>query len=129
MLRTYTVFNASQCEGLPERFQPAALQLVGGNQRDQAAEAALRSCGADIREDMEGRAYYAPGADFVHMPAFELFHSTGDYLTTLAHELCHWTGHESRCDRQLLNGHGSKDYAFEELVALSGQSAPCLTHH
>jgi hypothetical protein len=24
---------------------------------------------------------------------------------------------------------GDEAYAFEEMVALSGQSAPCLTHH
>lgn len=120
MLRTYTVFNADQCDNLPARFRPAPLELVGGNDRDQVAEAALRSSGAEIREDQQASAYYVPDADFVHMPAFELFHTTGAYLATLAHELCHWTGHESRLDRKLRNGFGSKDYAFEELVAEIG---------
>lgn len=119
MLRTYTVFNADQCENLPERFQAAPVELVAGQQRDEAAEAALRSCGADIREG-EASAYYVPSADFVNMPRFELFDSPGAYLATLAHELCHWTGHSSRLDRQLLNRFGSKDYAFEELVAEIG---------
>lgn len=36
------------------------------------------------------------------------------------HELCHWTGHPSRLDRSLRNKFGSKDYAFEELVAEIG---------
>ena len=73
-----------------------------------------------IRETQDGRAYYSPGADFVHMPALELFHTTGAYLATLAHELTHWTGHESRLNRSQLNAFGSKDYAFEELVAEIG---------
>lgn len=120
MLRTYTVFNADQCDGLPARFYPAPLELVAGHDRDQAAEAALRSCGADIREDRQAAAFYVPDQDFVHMPAFELFTSAGGYLATLAHELCHWTGHETRLDRKLRNGFGSKDYAFEELVAEIG---------
>ena len=45
------------------------------------------------------------------------------------HELSHWTGHASRLDRDLKNRFGTAAYAAEELIALSGQSAPCLTHH
>ncbi|ARR56501.1 hypothetical protein HY78_25225 [Rhizorhabdus wittichii DC-6] len=41
----------------------------------------------------------------------------------------HWTGHNSRLGRDLKNRFGTAAYAAEELVALSGQSAPCLTHH
>jgi antirestriction protein ArdC len=120
LLRTYTVFNADQVDGLPARFHPAPIAIVAGKQRDEAAEAALRSCGAEIREDRDGRAYYAPGDDFVHMPAFELFDTAGTYLATMSHELCHWSGHKTRLDRQQLNRFGSKDYAFEELVAEIG---------
>lgn len=120
MLKTYTVFNADQCENLPEKFRPAPVELIGGKDRDAAAEAALRSSGADIRETADARAYYAPGADFINMPRFELFKSTSGFITTLAHELCHWTGHETRLARDLKNNFGSKDYAFEELVAEIG---------
>ena len=41
----------------------------------------------------------------------------------------HWTGHSSRLNRDLKNRFGTAAYAFEEIVALSGQSAPCLTLH
>lgn len=119
MLRTYNVFNADQVDNLPDRLRPAPIAIVAGKERDEAAEAALRSTGADIREG-GGRAFYAPGADFVQMPAFEAFHSTSGYLATLAHELCHWTGHTSRLDRAQRNAFGSKDYAAEELVAELG---------
>ena len=40
------------------------------------------------------------------------------------HELSHASGHPSRLNRDLSGGFGSQNYAFEELVALSGQSAP-----
>jgi len=43
--------------------------------------------------------------------------------------LTHWTGAKHRLDRNLSNRFGSADYAMEELIALSGQSAPCLTLH
>ena len=45
------------------------------------------------------------------------------------HELGHWSGHASRLAREFGKRFGDKAYSFEELVALSGQSAPCLTHH
>jgi len=119
MLRTYCVFNADQVDGLPERFRPAPIELVGGLERDQASEAALRSCGAEIREGGD-KAFYSPGQDVVVMPEFDRFATVGGFLATLAHELCHWTGHPSREDRALRNSFGSKDYAFEELVAEIG---------
>ncbi|WP_460490189.1 zincin-like metallopeptidase domain-containing protein, partial [Belliella aquatica] len=43
------------------------------------------------------------------------------------HELIHWTGHHSRCKRDLGNVFGSSKYAFEELVAELG-GALLATH-
>ncbi|MBP6770765.1 MAG: hypothetical protein KA171_23515, partial [Reyranella sp.] len=43
------------------------------------------------------------------------------------HELGHWTGHATRLGRDQTGSFGSKDYGREELVALSGQSAPPTT--
>lgn len=121
MLRGYTVFNVDQIDGLPERFQPAARPALpyGPKQRAELQEAALRSSGADIRESGD-QAFYVPAQDYVNLPTFDRFHTAGGYLATLAHELCHWTGHPSRLDRQQRNAFGSKDYAFEELVAEIG---------
>jgi antirestriction protein ArdC len=45
---------------------------------------------------------------------------------TALHELGHWVGHSSRFARDLSGVFGSTLYAKEELVALSGQSAPVL---
>lgn len=119
LLRTYTVFNYDQCENLPDRFKPAPLRLVEGKERDEAREAALRSCGAEIVE-AGNSAFYQPGLDRVTMPTFDRFHTAGNFLATLAHELCHWTGHKSRLDRDQRGGFGSPAYAAEELVAELG---------
>jgi antirestriction protein ArdC len=54
------------------------------------------------------------------MPDFERFETAGGYVATLAHELCHWTGHKSRLARKFTGQFGSKDYAAEELVAEIG---------
>ncbi|WP_269137296.1 zincin-like metallopeptidase domain-containing protein, partial [Erythrobacter donghaensis] len=53
----------------------------------------------------------------------------GHVMDGTYHELSHWTGHASRLGRDLKSRFGTAAYAAEELVALSGQSAPCLTHH
>ena len=47
------------------------------------------------------------------------------YLSTLCHELCHWTSPESRCHRQLGKRFGDQAYAIEELVAELGAAFLC----
>lgn len=115
--RSYTVFNSAQIDGLPDEFAPADYVPAQGIERDAWAEKALRSCGATI-EERGAAAYYSPAADVVTMPEFERFASSSGYLATLAHELCHWTGHKTRLDRFGKNTRTS--YAMEELVAELG---------
>lgn len=124
LLRSYRVFNAEQCDGLPARFTPAPSVLASSKERDAIAEAALRSSGATIREG-GGQAFYSPSSDHVQMPPFEAFETTGGYLATLAHELTHWTGHGSRLDRLKGSPFGSPHYAREELVAEIGAAFIC----
>jgi antirestriction protein ArdC len=124
LLRSYRVFNADQCDGLPARFTPAPPAIAAGNERDAIAEAALRSSGAVIREG-GAQAFYSPSSDHVQMPPFEVFETTGGFLATLAHELTHWTGHRSRLDRIKGSSFGSPNYAREELVAEIGAAFIC----
>ena len=128
LLRRYNVFNVEQIDGLPEgKFAPPVMPTtqLERNEIDKAAEAALRSTGAQIDNDGNGRAFYRPSTDSIHLPRFEAFLNVGGYLTTMAHELCHWTGAKHRLDRDLANRFGSKDYAFEELVAEIGAAFVC----
>ena len=129
VLKAYPVFNADQVEGLPERFHPAAtLELVEPEGREAELDVFFAAIPVNLRH--QGcEAYYEPTADRVTMPPVSLFGGFDHYYATLAHELSHWTGHASRLGRDLKNRFGTAAYAAEELVALSGQSAPCLTHH
>jgi len=54
------------------------------------------------------------------------FRDVESYYGTALHELTHWTGHPSRCAREL-SGYrfGSESYAFEELVAELGSAFLC----
>jgi len=72
------------------------------------------------------RAFYAPGPDFVQMPAFEVFRDAQSYYATLSHEATHWTEPKSRLDRSFdQKRFGDDGYAREELVAELGAAFLC----
>jgi antirestriction protein ArdC len=117
MLREYTLFNIEQCEYLPNRIvNPAPKAPRNRDARDAIADEFLAASKADIREGA-GEAYYAPGADFISMPAFQAFKNADCFYATAFHELGHWTGHQLRLDRTLGKRFGDRAYAAEELVA------------
>lgn len=121
MLKSYTVFNASQLESLPERFVqcPALVWEPIG-----CAEQLISQTGAVIRHG-GNRAYYLPTDDFIQLPPVASFSQSDDYYSTALHELCHWTGHPSRLNRALGRLHGKEAYAYEELVAEIGAAFLC----
>lgn len=112
----HTVFNAEQIEGL-EPYQRPVQSPSDEFERHELAERILQGSGADIRHDQADKAFYRPSTDKIHLPAREQFLSQEAYYSTALHELGHWTGHESRLDRDLVNRFGSQDYAREELRA------------
>ena len=116
----YNVFNAAQVDGYEakpvngETFQPI-----------EAAQAYFANTGAQLR-DGGNRAFYHPASDYIAMPPMQAFDNATGYYSTLLHELTHWTGHASRCDRKLTGKFGSEDYAREELVAECGAALLCM---
>jgi antirestriction protein ArdC len=114
MLREYTVFNVDQCEKLPARVvTTGTVKPRNPDERDATIDEFLACTGANIREGF-GEAYYRPSDDYISLPAFDAF---AHFYATAFHELCHWTGHNSRLDRDLRNRFGERAYAAEELVA------------
>ena len=55
--------------------------------------------------------------DSIHLPFKHQFLTPDRYYATALHELGHWTGHESRLNRDLAHPFGSEGYAREELRA------------
>jgi antirestriction protein ArdC len=120
MMREYTVFNVAQCEGLPASIvdgKPARVR--NPDTRDALADEFLAASGADIREG-QGEAYFAPGQDFISLPAFAAFRGANHFYNVAFHELTHWTGHKARLDRDLKGRFGQAAYAAEELIAELG---------
>jgi antirestriction protein ArdC len=116
ILKSFTVFNACQIDGLPARFFPEPQPLPPPSERDRQLETFFSAVPARIRH-WGAEAFYSPALDHVTMPEPALFRDLDHYRATLAHELSHWTGHESRLARQLDGRFGSDAYAMEELVA------------
>ncbi|HEX8215060.1 MAG TPA: zincin-like metallopeptidase domain-containing protein [Allosphingosinicella sp.] len=116
VLKSFTVFNASQIDGLPERFFPEPRPLPPPTERDSALDGFFAAIPAKIRHS-GAEAFYSPVLDQVTMPEPGLFRDLDHYRATLAHELSHWTGHDSRLPRNMGGRFGSEAYAMEELVA------------
>jgi HK97 family phage prohead protease len=108
------VFNQDQVEGLPEDF--GKVDLLPEAERVQELEDAISEVGAKISNSGD-RAYYRPSTDEIVIPPFENFKTKQGYYATVAHEMMHWTGHESRLNRLNMDKFGSPAYAYEELVA------------
>jgi antirestriction protein ArdC len=116
VLKSFTVFNACQIEGLPSRFFPQPRSLPPATERDHALDSFFAAMPARIRH-WGAEAFYSPILDQITMPEPALFRDLDHYRATLAHELSHWTGHDSRLARQMGGRFGSEVYAMEELVA------------
>jgi antirestriction protein ArdC len=124
-LKSYTVFNVEQIEGLPAQFHALAEPRLDPVQRIERADSFFTATRADIRHG-GNMAYYNIGSDFVQMPPFEAFRDAESYYATLAHECTHWTRHGSRLDRNLGRKRwGDAGYAMEELVAELGSAFLC----
>jgi antirestriction protein ArdC len=124
-LKSYTVFNAEQVEGLPAKFYATPAHPLPIEQRLEIAERFFAATKADIRHG-GNRAYYSPGSDYIQMPPFESFETRESYYSTLAHECTHWTKHETRLNRTFeTKRFGDHGYAMEELVAELGAAFVC----
>lgn len=119
-LKAYTVFNASQIDGLPDNYYEApAGKCDDTARRIESLETFFASTKAEIYTGT--KAAYNQTADKIQMPPFESFGRSLDYYSTLAHEITHWTKHPTRLNRDFGRKHfGDDGYAKEELVAELG---------
>ncbi|MDE0432762.1 MAG: zincin-like metallopeptidase domain-containing protein [Bryobacterales bacterium] len=112
--RTYTVFNADQIDRMPplEQHLPKEPQQWEVCER---AERLLHNSGAQFKTNNESWAGYAKSRDIIVIPAQEKFRSPEAYYTAVLHEMGHWTGHESRLDRDCLkNRYVNHEYRAQE---------------
>ena len=87
-LKRFTVFNAAQCEGLPEQIAavgpPPPPGLI-----EPTVEALIRATGIDFRIG-GNRAFYIPAQDYVMVPPPHAFHEPINWHRTALHEMGHY---------------------------------------
>ncbi|MES2709352.1 MAG: zincin-like metallopeptidase domain-containing protein [Verrucomicrobiota bacterium] len=120
-LRTFTVFHASQIDGIAFP-QPSPDEPLSPERRNLKAAAIAEAMPQRpvILEGAGPRACYSPASDEVRMPPFAAFETPESFYGTLYHELAHASGHPSRLNRPSLTSHdgfGGKVHSQEELVA------------
>lgn len=124
-MKGYTVFNVEQIDGLPDHYYEKPQPRLNGPERIDHAERFFEATGATINHG-GNKAFYTPTYDRVQMPYIEAFKDAESYYATLAHEVTHWTRHESRLDRSFgRKRFGDEGYAMEELVAELGSAFLC----
>ena len=114
--RVYAVFNAEQINGIPKRVQAVHQDWVSV----QVGERILENSGAAILHDRNDLAFYDLKTDIIHLPSPGSFENAAGYYGTALHELSHWSGHNSRLNRETLTKparFGGAAYAREELRA------------
>lgn len=122
------VFNAAQVDG----YEPESVDLpdTPGFDPLEQAETFVARTGARI-EERGDLACYIPSQDIVLMPERRRFLGTGSvapceaFYGTLCHELVHWSGPETRLNRDLTGRFGDQAYSMEELVAELGSAFLC----
>ena len=126
-LKYFVVFNADQVEGYETK--EIETKEIDDWKAHFKTDTFVENTKADI--NIANKAFYSPNGDFIGMPPKEDFKGDKEntkeqyYYSTLLHELTHWSGHSSRCNRDLKNRFGSKAYAMEELVAEIGSAFLC----
>ena len=122
LLRSFTLFHASQIDGIPPYVAPGVEEAPW--REPEAAATIARNSRAVIRVGGD-RAFYSPSTDHVQMPPTRAFRSPPAYASVLLHELGHWSGSPERLKRDLSGRFGSHDYAREELRAELAQVMIC----
>lgn len=117
-LKSYTVFNIDQCEGIADGIVRRKFQ------GDAAADTIMQASGATIIEQ-GGKAFFRPSTDEIYLPERNRFVSDEAFYAVAMHELTHWTGHKSRLARDFSGRFGTEAYAFEELIAELGAAFFC----
>ena len=129
LLRYYSVFHISQCEGIKARHEKPLPQIVNPDEAaDRIISAYFLREGVRLTHEKGDRAFYRPSCDSIILPHITQFAETAEYYSTAFHELTHSTGHQKRLNRLTATAHfGNEEYSKEELVAEIGAAA--LVHH
>lgn len=118
VMKTFTVFNAAQVDGLAPL--PQRQSDIKPHEAVEAIVHGMQDTGMKLNFGGSFPAYYTR-TDAVHVPVATDFENIDQFHSTLLHEICHATGHPKRLARLHLDARfGSAEYGREELRAELG---------
>ncbi|MGL4208455.1 MAG: zincin-like metallopeptidase domain-containing protein, partial [Candidatus Adiutrix sp.] len=117
ILLNYSVFNAAQLHNeLGNEVLPPIEYKAPDWDPHKKIDEIVKNLGVSVTHEQRDRAFYKPFTDSIHMPSKDSFPDQGSYYSTLLHEICHATGHETRFNRTL-GSRGTESHAKEEIRA------------
>lgn len=122
LVREFKVWNAEQCDSVPERYLPSSknYQPVAELQDAQNVIDSYLAHGPAFEHVRGNSAYYSPALDKIVVPERDQYDTSPAYYGVVFHEAGHSTGHEDRLNRPGIaefDHFGSGKYAKEELAA------------
>ncbi len=123
IIKYYNVFRADDCTGLKFETEAKPLKYVSPIEVAQNIIDGYKN--PPTYTFVGDRAFYQPANDLVNMPLIQAFNEESSYYSTYFHELVHSTGSEKRLKRDFSGAKGSKNYAYEELIAELGAVFLC----
>lgn len=128
ILKYYSVFHISQCEGIDSRLEPPSPEADPLAEGEAVIDGYVSRSGVKF-EPTKGssRAFYRPSEDRIVVPDITQYKMTEEYYSTVFHEMTHSTGHSSRLKRfgeknDGVAAFGDEVYSKEELIAEIGSS-------
>lgn len=80
-------------------------------------------------DSVSSSSYYAPSVDFINVPPSAMFKNTLEEISTIAHEIAHSWGHESRLKRESLQNYSvSKEIRAEEEIVANVAAQAVIQH-
>ena len=123
VIKYYNVFRADDCTGLKFPSDKTDSKKVNPIQQAQVLIDGYKN--PPNYTFVGDRAYYQPATDTLNMPKITAFNKEASYYCTYFHELTHSTGATKRLGRDFSGKFGSKNYAYEELIAELGAVFLC----
>lgn len=124
ILKYYNVFNGKDIDGIDFDLHNFKIGFINKplppTNKMEIPEAILKHYPKPqpiLRFGGDKAYHQGGGVGKIQMPYMADFETAQDYYRTLFHEYAHSTGSPERLNRKIGTGFGTKDYAFEELVA------------
>ena len=115
---TQKVYNVEHVTGL-DLPKKKFLTQIDEKEKCPEMESIIAYSEAPVMHDLRTgfNSHYLSDRDEIHVPPIDMFKSITAYYSTVAHEIGHSTGHQSRLNRKFGTTKDTKEYAREELVA------------